>query len=203
MDVLVARLWNKSNMLGELDSRSSSHAAKLIGQSGNKKYHDFLKEYASITGDPKTREYAGWAAENIGQSGVEQYVPQLISNADDSEFISSARKKIIEMSIVSGERYAAVSVAKKLMREGNYDVGIMDMAAERVWRGRAEVDKDTVKTLKLFVKMLGRSGNPRYRTVLEKISSGNSSEKMAKYAVKVLETLPNSKVDQFVPQNGW
>ncbi len=70
-----------------------------------------------------------------------------------------------------------------------------DIAAERLFNGLT--DHDAIDALAWACKLLGLSGTPRYRTVLEHTIENSSSRKLKKYAKKALKKIGKGDVEQY------
>lgn len=86
----------------------------------------------------------------------------------------------------------------RLLEDATVDAAMLDRIARRVYASRDESDSDTVDALAYLCKVLGKSGNGKYKRMLLEVSDSASRKALRKHARLVAEKLPDSE-EQFDP----
>ena len=73
----------------------------------------------------------------------------------------------------------------------------LDLFAAKVWRDRNTEDRFEIDALSWLCKVLAKSGDARYRSLLAKVANAADSAKLRKYARVSLDQLPATDVPQF------
>ena len=92
-------------------------------------------------------------------------------------------------------------IAKDYFRQNIEDTETLDLIAEKIWQERNAKNQLTVDAMAWLCRVLAKSGNSRYRALLESISSDAAEKKLRKHALKSAKILPSSDVDQFIPMS--
>jgi hypothetical protein len=84
--------------------------------------------------------------------------------------------------IFSTEPMGLRKLAKRLVTDHMTDTAILDRAAERTLFSMASHDEFELDALAYFCRLLGDSGNKKYRDILAKIASNADDQGLKKYA---------------------
>lgn len=98
--------------------------------------------------------------------------------------------------VLSGDPDTYSQAAQDMIDNRQFPQDVLDAAARRVWKQRDASDGDAVDGLAWLCKLLGSSGNMRYRTVLSAVADKAAEKKLRKYAKESLEMLPAGDVEQ-------
>jgi hypothetical protein len=108
---------------------------------------------------------------------------------------NSSNLDLIER-VLSGDPEVYRQTADDMIDQKRFPADVLDTAARRVWLERGSTDDDAVDALSWLCKLLGASGNVRYRTVLSALADQASGKELRKYAKKSLDMLPPGDADQ-------
>ncbi|WP_196138210.1 hypothetical protein [Aliikangiella sp. G2MR2-5] len=95
----------------------------------------------------------------------------------------------------SGE--ALQRYAKSYYQQSELQTDILDLIAAKIWEAKDTQSPYNVDAISWLCKVLGKSHNSRYRTLLENVARMANSNKLRKYAKSSLDLLPETKVEQF------
>jgi hypothetical protein len=87
--------------------------------------------------------------------------------------------------------------AKRICAENQFSNSVLDVAARRIWVDRNGQDSVISDGLAWTAKCIGVSGNPRYKSFLQKVANESKNKKLQKYAKGALVKLLNADVEQF------
>lgn len=92
----------------------------------------------------------------------------------------------------------------QLLAQGYYKLDnisddVLDLFAGKIWEGKASEDPYMIDGLAWLCRTLGKSNNPRYRSLLTDVSETAGSGKLRRYAKVGLKLLPAENVEQFRP----
>ncbi|WP_341502697.1 HEAT repeat domain-containing protein [Gallaecimonas sp. GXIMD4217] len=82
------------------------------------------------------------------------------------------------------------NVAKEMYRQQLFDEGLLDLVGQRIWMDLDAKDKLTADAMAWLCKVLGHSGNGRYKQFLEKVAAQSSNRKITRYAANAAQNLP-------------
>jgi putative component of toxin-antitoxin plasmid stabilization module len=98
--------------------------------------------------------------------------------------------------VLSADPEVYRQAADDMIEQKRFPADVLDAAARRVWLERGSTDDDAVDALSWLCKLLGASGNVRYRTLLTALVDQASGKELRKYAKKSLDMLPPGEADQ-------
>jgi hypothetical protein len=114
--------------------------------------------------------------------------------------LTAAEKGYVDQ-LATGGPVTIRSVAQNIYNAGNTNTEVLDVAAEVLLEKypRAGGDPDTVDAMAWLCRTLGRSGNSRYRPVLEKVENDESvHRKLRGHCEKGAESLPKQVSNAYV-----
>lgn len=121
---------------------------------------------------------------------VEKVVPILSNDASSKDLMYL---------VTNSDEYQFRNFVANLYRQTEVRVNFLDVLAQKLWDERVLKKSIEVDYLAWICKILGKSGNPRYRTLLRDISESAEIRKLKKYAKANLDILPQENLVQFVP----
>lgn len=98
--------------------------------------------------------------------------------------------------VLSGDPEVYRQTADDMIDQKRFPTDVLDAAARRAWLERGSTDDDAVDALSWLCKLLGESGNARYRSVLSALVDQAAGKELRKYAKKSLDMLPAGDADQ-------
>lgn len=133
------------------------------------------------------------------------------SDDNDNEYeVSTAREKAwrvlkivkykggLKNAVKSFKGKELVYLAKKIHAGRTENIESLDAVADRIWQSKDTQDGYTAKGVALLCKVLGQSGYPRYRTLLQNVIDTATNRKIKKYAIRSLRLLPPDEFTQYV-----
>lgn len=89
--------------------------------------------------------------------------------------------------------------AKNLLKQDQVKVNILDRIADRIYLSRFNSNKRTADALAWLCKVIAKSGNAKYKSLLTEVSSTASSPTLKKYAGIAASDLPESSGEDYFP----
>lgn len=88
--------------------------------------------------------------------------------------------------------------AKKLYQEEKLEVEILDLVGKVIWKYKNTDDHIMVDAIAWLCKVVGKSRNPRYQTLISEVSKTTENSKIEKYAEIQLDLFEDKNVPQFL-----
>jgi len=101
--------------------------------------------------------------------------------------------------ITSGDAAELREIIYHLRKQESIERDILDRVADRVYRSRLESGGEMADALAWLCKILGKSGDGRYKQILSEVSNTAVNEKLRKYAGKAANNLQETNEKRFVP----
>ena len=144
-----------------------------------------------------TYQYEGlgsiqFSARNSEALFVEKVIPSIKQSAN----ISSIQKQL------GSNGQTLQSIAKGYYQHNDLDIDMLDLFAEKIWTDKNTEDPYTVDALSWLCKVLAKSNNSRYRSLLQNVANVAGESKLRKYAASSLNLLPTEETEQFLPAGG-
>lgn len=165
--------------------------SKLGRPDGISKYsgNAFIGKRASVTYQYKGLGDIQFSAQNEKPLFIERVTPAVRFSND----ISS-----IEVQLGSTGP-TLQSLAKGYYQQDDIEIEVLDLFAEKIWGEKSTEDPYVVDALSWLCKVLSKSNNSRYRSLLQDIADEASAKKLRKYAENSVDLLPATEVEQFIP----
>jgi len=94
-------------------------------------------------------------------------------------------------------------VRKQLSRQkAPIDIKLLDHIADRIYISQKEDDGSMADVLAHLCKLLGKSGNGKYKQMLREVSEQAAHKTLRKHAAKSADQLPDSGEQQYIPLKG-
>lgn len=90
--------------------------------------------------------------------------------------------------------------AQALHAHPTSDRAIFDAAAQRIWDERDAEDDVMVDAMAWFCRVLGQSGDGRYKSLLDDVAEKAATRKLRRYAESAKKIMPLDDVEQFRPR---
>ncbi|MEH6565941.1 MAG: hypothetical protein V7756_11505 [Halopseudomonas sp.] len=148
----------------------------LVGRKGYSSYH-----------------YDGLGEVQIRDGFVFRILPQVVIPNELAD---------IRSGLYTGDSESLRQLAQNLFKVGEARQDALDLVAQRLWDGKAEEGHNTVDAMAWFCRLLGKSGNSRYRKLMAQLEQQAETRKLRRYAGNALQELPVSSVEQFEPRQG-
>lgn len=100
--------------------------------------------------------------------------------------------------LAASEGKALPKVAKRVYKSDVDDINTLDLIAHKIWSTRHSENDYTIDGSAWLCKTLTQANNPRYRSMLEKLSKEASARKLRKYALLAYESLPPKDTPQYL-----
>ena len=91
------------------------------------------------------------------------------------------------------------SLAKGYYQQDHIKIEVLDLFAEKIWTEKKNEDPYVIDAVSWLCKVLAKSNNSRYRSILQNIATEANENKLRKHAKNSLDLLPVTDVDQFIP----
>ena len=129
-----------------------------------------------------------------GRKFKANFVTTLMPMAKDGNEISTIKAQL------ESDGETLQHLAQTYYKLDSIEVDVLDLFAKKVWEDRSSKDRLTIDGLSWLRRTIGKSNNPRYRSLLEKVSETAKSGKLKRYARISLDLLPAEDVEQFQPR---
>lgn len=101
--------------------------------------------------------------------------------------------------ITEGDTGDLRDAVKRLRKHGRIEPTTFDRIADRIYRSHTVEDDDLADTVAWLCRILGTSGDGRYRKLLDEVSDAAVEKAVRKHAGKAADDLPKSSAEPYVP----
>lgn len=189
-----ANLTREELFLGIASGESVELVVAKIGEpSRTSRYAgNFMIEKLPYT----TYEYDGLGSIQFSEERSKpKFVQRVIAVAGNQTDLGTVSSKLANSSGMTLQ-----SLVKDYYSLDIKDIQILDLFAKKLWLERHTADPYTADAIAWLAKTLAKSGNARYRSVLQElVDDPKISSKISKHARSSLKLLPAEEVEQFVP----
>lgn len=116
--------------------------------------------------------------------------------ARDGRFVTAST------AITEGDREDLQWIVKSLQRRQEpIESTLLDRIADRIYFSQMEDDGHMANVLAHMCKLLGKSGNGKYKQMMREVSEKAAHKTLRKYAALAADTLPDTSADMYVAGN--
>lgn len=194
-DQLNKKILSKEELFLNLSSGESEKlvVSKIGRPDSISKYggNFLIEKPASVTYKYEGLGEVQFSARNSKPLFIERVIPSVTSLND----IASIKMQL------SSAGVTLQSLAQGYYLRDDIKVGALDLFAEKIWVDKNTEDSYVIDALSWLCKVLAKSNNSRYRSLLQDVANEANSSKLRKYAKNSLGLLSEKEVDQFVPSS--
>lgn len=141
-----------------------------------------------------TYQYEGLGSIQFSaQKSAALFIERVTPNIEWSDDISSIKMQL------NSTGATLQSLAKGYYQQDHIKIEVLDLFAEKIWTEKKNEDPYVIDAVSWLCKVLAKSNNSRYRSILQNIATEANENKLRKHAKNSLDLLPVTDVDQFIP----
>lgn len=133
----------------------------------------------------------------MGYAGGQLIVERVNAAIEMPKIATDSENAHLIEPILSGTPMQYRQTAQTIYRDGNFEDEILDAAAMRIWQDKDNSDSFAIDGVAWLLKCLGASGNPRYKTFINRVIAESSVRKIQKYAKRASTSLLEGDAEQF------